>query len=114
MYLGASWKSPLKLKSALVTGEASRKSKFFVIIANTATTREGATRISTSVFWYKSYITLLILIFLIKSLPNANSAVSVADSRMNGSPLNHTLGAWLSNIMDSGLLSASTRLFVRL
>ena len=51
MYLGASWKSPLKLKSALVTGEASRKSKFFVIVANASTTREGSSRICTSVFW---------------------------------------------------------------
>ena len=114
MYLGATWKGPLELKGALVTSELIWKLEFFVIIASDAATGEGAFRIGTAVFWHQSDEALLVLVILVESLTDADGAVGIPSGWVDSPPLDNTLCTRLGNVVDRPLLSAATRLIIRL
>ena len=114
MYLGAAWKGPLELKGAFVASELIWKLKFLVIVASDAATCEGTFRIGTAIFGHQSDESLLVLVILVETLADADGAVGIPSSWVDSPPLYNTLCTRLGNIVYRALLSAATRLIIRL
>ena len=102
------------MKGAFVTSELIWKLEFLVIIASDTATCEGTFRIGTAIFGHQSNEALLIRVILIETLADADGAVGISSSWVDSPPLDNTLCARLGNVVDRTLLSAATRLIIRL